>query len=127
MSSPEETRRVVMTYFEAWTANKVDDAFATLAPDLEFWGPTASYASAAAFKPALVGFAAMTKAARITEMIVEGDKLAMTYDCTLPEPVGTIAIASFFHVENGKIRAYKTLFDATQLRQLVAKKASDAG
>ncbi|HZS40310.1 MAG TPA: nuclear transport factor 2 family protein [Polyangia bacterium] len=122
MSTHDETRRIVERYFAAWTANKVDEAYGLLAEELEFVGPTASYRSAAEFRPALIGFAAMTKAARIVELIVEGDRAAMLYDCELPAPVGTLKIASFFRVVNGKIRAYETQFDATELRKLLARK-----
>ena len=122
MTTHDETRRVVEGYFAAWTRNDVDSAFALLAPDLTFVGPTASYDSAEAFRPALINFAAMTKAARIVELLVDGTRAAMLYDCELPEPVGILKIASFFRVENGKIRTYETQFDATELRKLVAKK-----
>jgi SnoaL-like protein len=122
MTTEDETRRVVEGYFAAWTANKVPEAFALLAPDLEFVGPTASYTSAEAFRPALAGFAAMTKQARIVELLVDGNRAAMLYECELPEPVGTVRIASFFRVENGKIRWYETQFDATELRKLQAQK-----
>jgi ketosteroid isomerase-like protein len=115
-----ETRRVVMGYFDAWTSRRVDDAFALLAPDLRFWGPTASYESAEAFRPALQGFAAMTRGARVTELLVDGDRAALLYDCDLPPPVGTIKIASFFRVAGGRIATYDTLFDATELRKLLA-------
>jgi ketosteroid isomerase-like protein len=42
MTAEEETRRVVEGYFAAWTSNKVDEAYALLADDLAFWGPTAA-------------------------------------------------------------------------------------
>ena len=98
-------------------------AHALLADHLKFIGPTASYESAEAFRPALVNFAAMTKGARIVELLVEGHRAAMLYDCDLPPPVGTLKIASFFRVENGKIRTYETQFDATELRKLLARKS----
>jgi len=63
------------------------------------------------------------RAARIVELVVEGDRAAMLYDCELPGPVGTLQIASFFRVENGKIRTYSTQFDATELRKLLARKS----
>jgi hypothetical protein len=63
----------------------------------------------------------MTKRARATELVVAGSRAALLYDCELPPPVGTIKIASFFRVENGKIRWYETLFDATELRKLQAQ------
>jgi hypothetical protein len=114
----QDTKKIVMSYFEAWTANKPDEAFALLAPDLEFSGPSARYTSAEAFRPGLVGFAAMTRGARVIELLVDGDRAALLYDCDLPDPVGTLRIASFFRVENGKIRTYDTRFDATELRNL---------
>jgi hypothetical protein len=122
MTAQDTTRKVVETYFAAWTAKRVDDAYAVLAEDLEFSGPTASYRSAIEFRPALVNFAAMTKGVRIAELVVEGDRAAMLYDCELPPPVGWLRIASFFRVENGKIRWYETLFDATELRKLLASR-----
>ncbi len=120
MTDEEVTRRVVRGYFDAWTSKRVDEAFAHLAPDLEFWGPTSSFTSAAAFRPALEGFAAMARSAKIVELLVVGNRAAMLYDCELPPPVGTIKIASFFRVENEKIRWYETMFDATELRKLIA-------
>jgi len=64
---------------------------------------------------------AMTKRAQATELVVQGDRAALLYDCELPPPVGVIKIASFFRVANGKIRWYETLFDATELRKLQAQ------
>jgi ketosteroid isomerase-like protein len=122
MTTQDETRKVVQSYFAAWTAKNVREAHALLADDLQFSGPTASYRSAAEFWPALVNFAEMTVAARIVELIVEGDRAAMLYDCELPQPIGTLKIASFFRVENGKIRTYETQFDATELRKVLAAK-----
>src|SRR5262245_2996576 len=95
--SSEETRKVVQRYFDAWTSQKTDEAYAQLAPDLSFAGPTASYASAAEFKPALERFAAMTRGVKLLELLVDGDRAAMLYDCELA-PIGTVRIASFFRV-----------------------------
>jgi ketosteroid isomerase-like protein len=125
MTVADGTRSVVERYFTAWTTKDVRGAHALLAPDLAFCGPTASYQSADAFWPALVKFAEMTKSARILELVVEGDRAAMLYDCELPQPIGTIKIASFFRVENGKIRTYETQFDATELRKLQARQPAE--
>lgn len=119
--STEETRRAVEGYFDAWTSHDPDRAFSYLAPDLKFAGPTAGYDSAAAFRPALEGFAAMTRAARVVELIVDGDRAALLYDCDLPDPVGTLRIASFFTVRECRITAYDTRFDATELRKLLTR------
>jgi len=118
MSDPDETRAVVEAYFTAWSTNNVDAAYACLAPDLEFIGPSAHYTSAEQFRPALVGFAAVTRSARIAELIVERDRAALLYDCELAPPAGPTRIASFFRVERGKIRWYETRFDPTEFRKL---------
>jgi hypothetical protein len=55
-----------LSYFNAWTTRRADEAYAFLADDLAFWGPTASYTSAQQFRPALVAFAGMTKRAQLT-------------------------------------------------------------
>jgi SnoaL-like domain len=121
MTMQDETRRVVEGYFTAWTANKLDEACAYLAADLKISGPTASYQSAETFRPALAKFAAMTKRAKAIELVVQGDRAALLYECELPQPVGTIRIGSFFRVENGRIKTYEILFDATELRKLQAQ------
>ena|SRR6267154_1202529 len=113
MSAAEETRKAVLGYFNAWTAKRPDEAYRYLADDLAFWGPTNSYSSAEQFRPALIAFAGMTRRAQLTKLLVEGDWAAMYYDCELPDPIGTIKIATFFRVEGGKIRQYETMFDAT--------------
>jgi limonene-1,2-epoxide hydrolase len=123
MQHEDETRQIVEEYFAAWTTNRPEDAYRTLAHDLKFAGPTASYSSAAEFRPALFGFAAMTKAARKIELLTQGASAALLYDCDLPDPVGTLRIASFFRVRNGKICWYETYFDATELRKLLPGKA----
>jgi ketosteroid isomerase-like protein len=111
------TRTVVETYFNAWTSKDIATAYAQLAPDLEFVGPTTRYKSAEAFLPALEAFAKMTRSARITHLVVDGNQAAMLFDCELP--FGTLRIASFFRVENDKIRWYETQFDATDLRKIL--------
>jgi SnoaL-like protein len=113
-----ETRRVVEAYFTGWTTNNIDAAYACLAPELKFVGPSARYATAAEFRPALIGFAAMTRSAKIAELVVAGDTAAMLYDCELPPPAGMTRIASFFRVAGGKIVWYETVFDPTGLMQL---------
>lgn len=122
MTTAEETRTIVKRYFEAWTTKNTADAYALLASDLEFTGPSAKYTSAEQFRPGLEGFAAMTRGARVLDLVVEGDRAALLYDCDLPEPAGTLRIASFFRVQNGKIATYHTQFDATDFRKLIAQR-----
>jgi ketosteroid isomerase-like protein len=122
MTTQDETRKVVESYFAAWTTKNIREARPLLANDIEVSGPTGGAKGLDAFLPALENFAAMTKAARIVDLVVNGDRAALLYDCDLPEPVGTLRIASFFRVEKGQIRTYEILFDATEFRKLIALK-----
>jgi hypothetical protein len=119
----EATRKVIRAYFDAWTHQRVDEAFALLAADLHFNGPGGSFNSAEAFRPGLQAFAAMTKGARERELIVEGDRAALLYDCDWPEPVGTFRLGSFFRVKSGKITHYDVWFDATKVLPFLAQAA----
>ena len=115
------SRSVVEAYFSAWTSKNVDAAYACLAPDLKFVGPSASYSSAEQFRPGLAGFAALTKSASIVEFVVDGDKVAMLYDCELVTPSTTpFRIASFFWVKDDMITRYETYFDPTEFRKVMA-------
>src|SRR4051812_9695586 len=98
MSREAITRKTVENYFNAWTTKKVAEAYALLADNLEFTGPNAHFHTAAEFKAGLEGFAALTKWAKVVDLLVDGDRASMLYDCELPAPVGAIRIASFFRV-----------------------------
>src|SRR5207247_11108069 len=56
--------------------------------------PNARYATKVDFKPGLEGFAALTKWAKVVDLLVDGDRAALLYDCELPAPVGVLRIAS---------------------------------
>jgi ketosteroid isomerase-like protein len=116
--STEDTRRIVESYFRAWTTQDIATAMAQLADDLEFSGPGATIKGAKEFEPSLVGFAHLTRSARILELLVDGDRAALLYDCELIQPAGTVRIASFFQVAGGKIRRYDTRFDPAALAKL---------
>ena len=51
------------------------------------------------------------------ELLVDGDRAALLYECDVPPPVGTIRTASFQRVEGGRIPLYVQVFDATELRE----------
>jgi hypothetical protein len=114
-----DTRAVVERYFHAWSSQRPEDAYAELAPHLHFAGPSASYASREEFRPGLFAFAALTHATRVVELVIEGERAALLYDCDFVG-AGTTRIASFFRVEGGKIVWYETFFDATEFRNAMA-------
>ena len=118
MANVDETRRVVEGFFAAWTSRDERGARGFMADDMRYVGPLNSYESADALLGPLMKFASGVKGARMVEIVVEGDRAALLYDCDLPPPVGTLRAATFQRVANGKIVSYLQAFDATELRKL---------
>ena len=103
------------------------DAFKLLDEQLEFYGSLGSSTTAAGFFAALMNFAKLTQSARMTSLVVEGQNAALLYDCSLPAPVGTLTIASFFRVRNLKIDRYETILDTAQVRKLLEREPKGPG
>jgi hypothetical protein len=122
MTKADETRRVVEGFFAAWTSRDERAARGFMADDMKYVGPLNSYETADALLGPLMKFAAGVKGARMIEIVVEGDRAALLYDCDLPSPVGTLRAATFQRVEGGKITSYLQAFDATELRKLQPRK-----
>lgn len=120
MPHAQDTRAVVEAFFYACARNDVDTAYALLAPDMKFHGPAAHYTSAEQFRPALVGFCAITRAARLAEILIDGERAAILYDCDMVPPGGTSRIAAFYRVEHGKIRWYELCFDPAGVQRLLS-------
>jgi hypothetical protein len=123
MAVRNETRRVAESFFAAWTSRNAREARALLSDALEYSGPLNSYHSADELLPPLMKFAATLHGARVVELILEGNRAALLYDCDLSAPVGTLRTASFQRVDGGKIREYRQAFDATGLRRVLAPQA----
>lgn len=45
---------------------------------------------------------------------------ALLYDCDTMSPAGVLRTAGFFTIGNGKIKSIRLVFDATELRKLMA-------
>lgn len=114
-----DTRTIVEAFFHAWTAGDAAATRALLADDLEYSGPLNTYHRADELVPPLMKFVSILRGANLLEVIVDGDRAALLYECQLPEPVGTLRTASFQRVERGKIQTYRQEFDATALRVLL--------
>lgn len=123
MTTDDETRRVVEAFFAAWTARDERAARALMADDLRYEGPLNRYDTADALLGPLMRFAAGVRSATMIEVVVQGDRAALLYDCELGAPVGTFRAASFQRVSGGKITSYLQAFDATELRKLAPRGA----
>jgi SnoaL-like protein len=110
-----QTRQIVEQFFSAWTTGNAAAARALMADDMRYEGPLNTYDTADALHGPLMQFATLLRSARMIDVIVEGDRAALLYDCELPN--GTLRSATFQRVANHKIVSYVQAFDPTLLRQ----------
>lgn len=120
MTDPTGLRDTVRAYYESWTRGDMPRARSCLADDLDFQGPIDSFTGADPFIAALTGFAGMLTRVELLQELYAADEAALLYDCVTASPAGTIRTAEFFRLEGGKIVQIRLVFDATELRKLMA-------
>jgi hypothetical protein len=115
-----DAKQVVTGYHEAWTKGDMGSARSFLADDLDFQGSIDRFQRADDFMAGLAMFQKMlNKVALIKSLFSEGEA-ALLYDCDTMTPAGVIRTAEFFTVSGGKITSIRLVFDATELRKLMA-------
>lgn len=119
-----DTKQIVTNYHNAWTAGNIAAARGWLADDLRFRGSIDTFDSADEFVAALTMFQKMLRGVNLIQSYFSESGAALLYDCETMGPAGTLRTAEFFTVGQGKIRSITLVFDATELRKLMAGAAS---
>lgn len=115
-----ETKQIVTNYHYAWTSGNVEAARPYLADDLDFQGSIDTFCRADDFIVALMMFQKMLRGINLIQSFFSESEAALLYDCDTISPAGVIRTAEFFTVKDGKIKSIKLVFDATELRKLMA-------
>jgi ketosteroid isomerase-like protein len=115
-----DTRQLVETYHNAWTTGDIARARGCLADDLDFRGSVDTFNKADDFVAALTQFQRMLRGVAVLQSFFNDAGAALLYDCDTASPAGVIRTAEFFAVRNGKIAEIRLIFDATELRKLMA-------
>jgi hypothetical protein len=115
-----DTKQVVTGYHEAWTRGDMNTARSFLADDLDFQGSLDRFSKADEFIGALTMFQKMLKGVNLLQSLFAEGEAALLYDCDTMTPVGMLRTAEFFTVKGGKITSIRLVFDATELRKLMA-------
>ena len=115
-----DTRQLIESYHHAWTTGDITGARGCLADDLDFRGSIDTFSKADDFVAALAQFQCMLRSVTVLESFFSDAGAALLYDCDTASPAGIIRTAEFFTVRNGKIREIRLVFDATELRKLMA-------
>ena len=118
------TKDVVKGYAEAVWKGDLSDARKYLADaGFSFDGTLAKYegkGSADKVIENVKGFRQMVKGVTFLEEVYSGNTASLLYDVATASPAGTIRMAEFYEVSNGKIVKMKLVFDASELRKMMA-------
>ena len=115
-----DTRQLIESYHDAWTSGDIARARGCLADDLDFRGSIDTFKKADEFVSALAQFQRMLRGVTVLESYFSDAGAALLYDCDTASPAGIVRTAEFFAVRDGKISEIRLVFDATELRKLIA-------
>jgi hypothetical protein len=115
-----DTKQIVTNYHNAWTKGDVEGARVFLDDDLDFQGSVDTFRRADDFLIGLTMFQKMLRGVTLIQSYFSEGGAALLYDCDTMTPAGVIRTAEFFTVSAGKIKSIRLVFDATELRKLMA-------
>jgi hypothetical protein len=115
-----DTKQIITSYHDAWTHGNLETARAYLADNLDFQGSIDTFNRADDFIAALTMFHMMLRGVNLISSYFSESGAALLYDCDTMTPAGVLRTAEFFTVEDGKITSIRLVFDATELRKLMA-------
>lgn len=114
------SRDLIEKYHHAWTGGDFATARGCLADDLDFQGSIDTFRSADEFIAALRMFQGMLRGVRMLRGFFDQDGAALLYDCDTLTPAGVIRTAEFFSIRDDRIGAIRLVFDASELRKMMA-------
>jgi hypothetical protein len=115
-----DTKQVVTNYHNAWISGDVEAARVYLNDELDFQGSIDTFHRADDFIVGLTMFQKMLRGVKLIQSLYSETGAALLYDCDTMSPAGIIRTAEFFEVRDGKIKSIRLVFDATELRKLMA-------
>jgi SnoaL-like domain len=99
-------------YFSAWAKHDLDRVRGMLHDDLSFRGPIDRFENADDYMLALERLDPVFKGMEKVRVFVNGDDVLTVYDFIADPPIGTVPIAEWHQVRNGKIASIRLFFDA---------------
>jgi hypothetical protein len=115
-----DAKQVITNYHDAWTSGNIEGARGYLADDLDFQGSIDTFSRADDFIAALTMFQKMLRGINLIQGYYSESGAALLYDCDTMSPAGILRTAEFFTVKDGRIKSIRLVFDATELRKLMA-------
>ncbi|MET7336987.1 nuclear transport factor 2 family protein [Nonomuraea sp. NPDC005650] len=109
------TVAVADAYFDAWQANEPSRLDDVLAPDVRVNGPLGRIDGAAQYRASLGRIFAITGKLVLLKRWVDGDDVMTWFDLHPRDAAEPFPVASWLHIENGRITRVRVTFDLGKL------------
>jgi ketosteroid isomerase-like protein len=114
-------QEIVARYYDAWENRSGDFSDVPLADDFRFVGPVASFDSADGFRAMARGAGPAVTRFAVRHQFVDGDRVCSIVDWEMSLPVAPMTAAEILEVEDGRIVRGELIYDAEQLRSVMAQ------
>ena len=110
----------VQAFMHAMEKADFASARTCLADDLSFQGPIDKFSAPEPYIEALKKLQLIVERINVRKMFVDGDDVCLLYDMVTKTPAGTAFVAEWHHVQSGRIRAIRVVFDARPFAAMFA-------
>lgn len=112
---------VFTEYLDRFTAGDIDGAAELLADDFSFHGPILQAESKAAFLEGASGLGPFVRGNEMRRQWSDGDEVCSVYDFKMETPAGagSITMAEWATVRDGKLASARVVFDTAAMRALM--------
>jgi ketosteroid isomerase-like protein len=115
-------QQAVARYYDAWRTKRGDFSDVPLADDFRFTGPVASFDSAEAYRAMAREAGQAVTSFAVRRQFVDGDTVCSIVDWEMSIPgVEPMTAAELLVVEDGVIVRGELIYDAEQLRRVMAQ------
>ena len=116
-----DPREIANLYYDAWQTRSGDMTGVPLADDFAFSGPVASFDTADGFRAMARQAGAAVRSFRVRHQFAEGDLVCSIVDWEMAPLPGTMTAAEVLRVTDGTIVRGELIYDAEQLRRVMAQ------
>jgi SnoaL-like domain len=115
----------VAHYYEAWRTRRGDMSGVPLAEDFRFLGPVASFDTAEGFREMASQAGQAVTSFEVRRQFVDGNTVCSIVDWEMAMPgLGRMTAAELLEVEDGLIVRGELIYDAEELRRIMAAESA---
>jgi SnoaL-like domain len=119
-----DTSEAVALYYDAWRNRRGDFSDVPLADNFEFRGPVASFDSADGYRAMAREAGAMVTSFNVRRQFVAEGSVCSIVDWEMALPIAPMTAAEILEVEDGQIVRGELIYDAEELRGVMAQRST---